>query len=135
MSSDLVLVDTSAWIEFFRKDQTGSVTAIEVERLLSEDLLVTTEPVLFELAAGAKSKKSLGQLREMFSSFHEAKVNDHVWLQATENVFALRSKGYTIPLADHLLAAASMLFGIPLLHLDKHFEQIASVVPLKQHVP
>jgi predicted nucleic acid-binding protein len=135
MSSDLVLVDTSAWIEFFRKDQADSVTAIEVERLLSEDLVVTTRPVLFELAAGAKSKKSLEKLRGMFSSFHEARVTEHVWSAATDNVFALRSNGFTVPLADHLIAAVSISYGISLMHLDKHFEQIASVVPLKQHVP
>lgn len=134
MSSDLVLVDTSAWIEFFRKDQKGSVTAIEVERLLSEDLVVTTEPVLVELAAGVRGKKSLAQLVEMFSSFHDAKVTEQVWSAATENVFLMSSRGYTIPLADHLIATVSMSYELPLLHLDKHFGQIASVLSLKEHV-
>ena len=134
MSSVFVLVDTSAWIEFFRKDQTGSMTAIEVERLLSEDLVVTTEPVLMEPAAGVRGKKSLTQLVEMFSSFHDAKVTEQIWSVATENVFAMSSSGYTIPLADHLIAAASMLYKIPLLHLDKHFKRIASMLPLKEHV-
>jgi len=135
MSDGVVLVDTSAWIEFFRKDQTGSVIAVEVERLLCEDLIVTTEPVLVELAAGVRSKKSLAQLREMFPSFHEARVTEQVWSAATENVYLLSSKGSTIPLADHLIAAVSMSYRIPLLHLDKHFGQIASVLPLEEHVP
>jgi predicted nucleic acid-binding protein len=134
MSSDLVLVDTSAWIEFFRKDQKGSITAIEVERLLSEDLVVATEPVLVELAAGVRDKKSLAQLVEMFSSFHDARVTEQVWSAATENVFLLRSRGYTIPLADHLIATVAISYGLPLLHLDKHFGQIASVLSLKEHV-
>lgn len=135
MSNSIVLVDTSAWIEFLRKDQTGSVIAIEVERLLSEDLVVTTDPVPVELAAGVRSRKSLAQLREMFSSFHEARVTRQVWSAATENIFLVSSKGFTIPLADHLIAAVSMSYGIPLLHLDKHFGQIASVLSLEEHTP
>lgn len=128
-----MLVDTSAWIEFFRKDQAGSVIAIEVERLLSEDLIVTTEPVLMELAAGTRDKKSFRKLKEMFSSFHEAKVTEHVWSVATDNIFLVSTKGLIIPLADHLIAAVSMTYNIPLLAFDKHFEHMASVLPLKLH--
>lgn len=133
MNDDLILIDTSAWIEFFRRDKSVSITGIEVERLLSQDLVVTTEPVLVELAAGAKSKKSLNELKEMFSSFHTARVTEQVWSETTENIFSLGSRGYTVPLSDVVIATVSMAYRLPLLHQDKHFKSIASVLQLEEH--
>jgi predicted nucleic acid-binding protein len=56
----VILVDTSAWIEFLRG--TESATCREVDRLLGTEIAVT-DPVLMEVLAGARDDKHLRDLR------------------------------------------------------------------------
>jgi predicted nucleic acid-binding protein len=56
------LIDTSAWVEYFRA--TGSPANLEVRRLLQERpaSVVTTEPVVMELLAGAADERVSQQI-------------------------------------------------------------------------
>ncbi|HXA28806.1 MAG TPA: PIN domain-containing protein [Candidatus Angelobacter sp.] len=56
----MILVDSSAWIEFLR--DTGSPACDEVDRLLDRELALT-ELVLMEVLAGARDDGNLHQLR------------------------------------------------------------------------
>ena len=49
----MIVIDTSAWIEYFRA--TGSPAAVEVRRLLTEhaDRVVMCEPIAMEILSGA----------------------------------------------------------------------------------
>lgn len=133
MDNSLVLVDTSAWIEFYRKDSADSEIAGQVQHLIREDRVVTTEPVLLELAAGAKERKKLKKLRDTFSLFHLAQIRDDVWHDAVDNMFALRGKGITIPTVDVLIGTAALNYDLYLIHLDRHYQSMAEVLPLKEY--
>ncbi len=52
----MILVDTSAWIEYFRA--TGSAAAIEVRRLLSDATgqIAVCEPIAVEILCGATNE-------------------------------------------------------------------------------
>ncbi|WP_075904926.1 PIN domain-containing protein [Mycobacterium tuberculosis] len=49
----MILIDTSAWVEYFRA--TGSIAAVEVRRLLSEEAarIAMCEPIAMEILSGA----------------------------------------------------------------------------------
>ena len=62
---DLVLVDTSAWIDFFSR--TGSRTLkARLRRLLDGDNVATTGPVVLELLQGCRSEPEREQLERYF---------------------------------------------------------------------
>ena len=133
MHDGLVLVDTSAWIEFFRKDSSCSDIAVQVQHLIREDRVVTTEPVLLELAAGVRTNRKLKELKEFFGLFHLVRVGDDIWRGAVDNMFALRRKGATIPALDVLIGTTAMFYDLYLLHLDGHYQSMAEVLPLKEY--
>ena len=132
MDNSLVLVDASAWIEFYKKDSADSNIGEQVQHLIREDRIATTEPVLLELAAGVKSLKKLKELRDTFSLFHLAQIGDVIWHDAVDNMFTLRRKGITIPAIDVLIGTAAITYDLYLIHSDKHYQSMAEILPLKE---
>jgi len=60
----VVLIETSAWIEFLR--DTGSSVCVRVDELLGEDMAIC-EPVRMEILAGARDDKHLNDLRRLLA--------------------------------------------------------------------
>ncbi len=64
----MILVDTSAWVEFDRK--TGSPAALRVRELVARGTAgAITEPVVMEVLAGAKNLRRREDLRRLLQSF------------------------------------------------------------------
>lgn len=61
---DVILVDTSAWIEFLRN--TGSSTCNRVDALLESEI-ATCDAVRMEVLAGARDERHLGSLRGLLA--------------------------------------------------------------------
>jgi predicted nucleic acid-binding protein len=117
-----VLVDTSAWIEFFRdRDQR---VASAVDALLEAGTAVLAGPVLAELTQGARSRReqrAVARLREVLE-YVESEQTD--WETAGRSARRLRRDGQTIPLIDTLLATVARRHRLPVLTTDKHFERL-----------
>src|SRR5450756_1471348 len=100
--SDLVLIDSSAWIEFFndRKSRDVKVSA-EVRRVMEDDRAATTEPIFVEIATGAKGKRQLDSWRKVFSVLRLYSVKTAIWLKSADNGYKLARRGicllYTSP--------------------------------------
>ena len=58
----MILIDTSAWIEFLR--DTGSSMCLRTDGLLGDDIAIC-EPVRMEMLAGARDDKHLNDLRRL----------------------------------------------------------------------
>lgn len=127
----MILVDTSAWIEYQRA--TGSA----VDRRLTESIaageaLATTGLVLLELLAGARDEQQARDLRRLldrcrFLALEEP--SDHEVGAALYR--ACRREGTTVRrLPDCLIAAVAIRTGSSLLHLDTDFDAIARHAPL-----
>lgn len=130
--SGRVLVDTSAWIDFFRKKEPCHGTVLS---LLSEERICCAGIILAELIQGAKSEKELDVLRDFVSVFEFLPEGTNVWQAAGELSFSLRRKGKTVGLSDCLIAVMAMQSDVHLLSLDAHFEQIRQHAELKLHSP
>ncbi|HUJ64202.1 MAG TPA: PIN domain-containing protein, partial [Acidimicrobiales bacterium] len=60
----MILIDTSAWIEFLR--DTGSAVCTRVDTLLDDDI-ATCHPIRMELLAGARDEQHLSDLRGLLA--------------------------------------------------------------------
>ncbi|MEX2548820.1 MAG: PIN domain nuclease [Nitriliruptoraceae bacterium] len=126
-----VLVDTSAWVEYLRG--TGSPHNDWIRgAILAERPLAWTEPVFYELIAGAGSPRRVGDLRALLLRgpiFGVEGLQD--WEDAAQLYRSARSKGLTVRSSiDCLIAAVALRTGSPLLALDRDFEALAQVSDL-----
>lgn len=127
--SDRALVDTSAWISFFRKDE--SVASRRVKQLLQVGEPLTTGLVTAELIRGAVSNAKLGVLDDLFSSIGHLETKEADFRSAGEMGHRLARKGLTLGIVDLMIAQIAIGHAVPLLTLDRHFELIARHAPLR----
>jgi predicted nucleic acid-binding protein len=128
----LTLVDSSAWIEYFRR--TESSVDLKLDELLKEEAeLVTTEPVLMELLAGARDPAEETVVRRTLATCRVVMVEGpRDWERAAAIYVAGRRQGRIIRRhIDCLIAAVAIRAGVPLLARDRDYEAIAELAPLR----
>lgn len=119
----MILIDTSAWVEFLR--DTGSTVCLRVEALLDEDI-ATCHPVRMELLAGARDEQHLGDLRGLLARASLIPTDPADYEQAAALYRACRRGGETVrKLIDCLIGAAAIRASVPVLHADGDFEVLA----------
>jgi hypothetical protein len=125
---DKILVDTSAWIEFFRKKEPYYSVVLE---LLDNDMVCCMGIVLAELLQGAKSEKELNTIKEFLHVFDFLPESVKSWEKAGELSYALKQKGKAIGLSDCYIAVLTRSSNVRLLTLDKHFDVLKKEIELK----
>jgi predicted nucleic acid-binding protein len=121
-----VLVDTSAWVEYLRG--TGSAHNRWIRAAIRAEVpLLWTEPILYELTAGAGSPRRVEELRALLLRGPMVAVDGlQDWEDAAQLYRTARSKGLTVRSSiDCLIAAVALRTGSPLLALDRDFEALA----------
>jgi predicted nucleic acid-binding protein len=125
----LILVDTSAWVEFLRG--TGSRACDRVDELLDSDI-ATCDPVRMEVLAGARDDAHLIALRGLLARAVVLPTEPVHYEQAAALYRACRSRGRTVRrLIDCLIAAVALSAGAGLLATDSDFELLAEHSPLQ----
>jgi len=128
----MILIDTSAWIEYFRG--TGSPAAVEVRRLLSSDAeqIVMCEPVAMEILAGAVDDDRYDKLERLVNGLPSLKVDDAVDFRSAAAIYrSARRAGQTIrSINDCLIAAVALRHGARIIHRDVDFEAISAITDL-----
>lgn len=122
----MVLVDTSAWIEFLRA--TGSPVHLQVRRLIETGArLSTTDVVLMEVVAGARDERRAETLRRFLLGFHYSPLHGLQDFEAAAMLYRdCRRRGFTPrALNDCLVAAVALREGHEVLHHDRDFDGIA----------
>ncbi len=122
---DKVLVDTSAWIEFFRKKEPWYSA---VSGLMDDKRVCCAGIILAELIQGAKSEKELKVLRDFRHVFEFLAESVDLWQAAGELSNKLQREGRSVGLSDCYLAVAAKTARLKLLTLDKHFDIIKGAV-------
>jgi predicted nucleic acid-binding protein len=118
------LADTSAWVEFLRG--TGSSTNVALREGVRDELVVTTDPVIMEVLAGARTPAEEEQLAALIATARRIACERADYVEAARIHRACRSHGEQVrSMVDCLIAAVAIRSGIPLLHADRDFETIA----------
>jgi predicted nucleic acid-binding protein len=119
----MVLVDTSAWIEFLR--DTGSPVCERVDALLGEET-VTCHAVWMEVLAGARDERHLGHLRGLLARATLIPTHPTDYEEAAALYRACRRQGGTVrKILDCLIAALAMRSESTVLHCDHDFDVLA----------
>jgi len=119
----MILIDTSAWVEFFRK-KGNPQTKNRVASLLSSDSAAYTCPVLMELSAGARETAELELISETLSLCQRFVFQPEYWERAASIERTLRQRGVTVPRDDILVATVAFENQLVLLCRDAHFNLI-----------
>ncbi len=127
----MILVDTSAWVEFLR--DTGSDVCNAVDRLLDADLAIC-DAVSMEVLAGARDERHLIQLRGLLARATMLPTTPDDYELAASMYRSCRTHGETVrKLIDCLIAAVAVRSGATVLHADVDFEALARHTELRLH--
>jgi predicted nucleic acid-binding protein len=119
----MVLIDTSAWIEFLRN--TGSPACNQVESLLAGEPFVC-EPVTMEILAGARDEVHLAELRRLLARCVTLQTTSGDYEFAAAVYRECRRNGRTPrKITDCLIAAVAIRHDVALLHHDRDFESLS----------
>jgi predicted nucleic acid-binding protein len=125
-----VLVDTSAWIEFFRISGDPRIRE-DISRLLDENAVLLCGIVLTEILKGARSDKEYRELEDRLSTLPYLETPETIWKKIGRFASNLLRRGVQVPTADLLIAFIAIENRVPLMHQDKHFSILARHTNLK----
>lgn len=117
-----ILVDTSVWIDFFRKPETE--IGEKIVKHLKRGTVSTCGVVVFEVLQGAADPKEFDFLEENLKGLHFLEATEDVFLAAGRTSFDLRKKGTTLPLSDILIATLAISNQQTVWTKDHHFKKI-----------
>lgn len=127
----MILVDTSAWIEFLR--DTDSEVCNAVDRLLDADL-ATCDAVSMEVLAGARDERHLIQLRGLLARATMLPTAPADYDVAASMYRSCRTRGETVrKLIDCLIGAVAVRAEATILHADTDFVILARHTDLRIH--
>ena len=125
----MILVDTSAWIEFLR--DTDSTVCRRVDSLLAKRI-ATCDVVRMELLAGARDEQHLQQLRGLLARATHLPTEPVDYEHAATLFRACRQQGETVrKLADCLVASVAMRADVAVLHRDGDYDALARCTALR----
>jgi predicted nucleic acid-binding protein len=126
----LVLVDTSVWIETFRKPP-----GLDLRALVDIEEVVTCLPVVQEVLQGFRDEKAFQTAREAMLSLPivEKLMTESLFLEAVALYRTARRQGLTIRSSvDCLIAACALRHDLEVLHKDRDFATLSEVSALEQ---
>jgi predicted nucleic acid-binding protein len=127
----VILVDTSAWVEFLRG--TNSPVCEAVDRLLAGDIAIC-DAISMELLAGARDERHLGQLRGLLARATMLPTSPADYDSAASMYRACRVGGETVrKLIDCLIGAVAVSADAEVLHADGDFATLARHTDLRVH--
>ena len=119
----MILIDTSAWVEFLRG--TGSPICDRVEALLDGEI-ATCDAIRMEVLAGARDEHHLERLRRLLARATVLPTTPADYDEAAALFRRCRREGYTLRrLIDCLIASVAIRAAAPLLHNDADFDVLA----------
>jgi predicted nucleic acid-binding protein len=126
----MILVDTSVWIEVFRPKP-----ALDLERLVDFDEIVTCLPVIQEVLQGFSDEHAFRVAREAMLALPriESPLSTSVVLEAADLHRTAPRAGITVRSSiDCLIAACALRHDLEVLHRDRDYANLAKLGRLRQ---
>ena len=125
----MILVDTSIWIELFRRG--GD---LDLESVADMDEIVTCLPVIQEVLQGFDDQRAYRLAREAMFAFPivESPLSRELFELAVDLYRSARRAGLTVGSgADCLIAACALRNSLAVLHRDRDYDALARIAPLE----
>lgn len=120
----MILVDTSVWIEAFRRGTSDE--AVQLRRLLDAGEAAMSQPIRIELLSGAGAA-DLRRLRRVLSALPLLQPSAGVWERIEGWVEQAVRAGRRFAVADLLIAAVAAENEVALWSLDGDFAEMAAL--------
>lgn len=126
----MVVIDTSAWIEYFR----GGVPSIVrgVDSCLKHELVVVGDLIYCEVMQGIREARQRKEISALLLSLpcHDM-VGFEIANRAAENYRLMRARGVTVrKTIDVFIGTFCVQRGFQLLHFDRDFDHMAPYIGL-----
>lgn len=129
----MVIVDTSIWIELFRRD--GDPAAkLALGHLIKSRKAGLCGPVKMETLGGVVTSRQKA-LRQKLDLYPFVPENGDIWTQCAENYSRLRASGITAPWNDILISTIALASGSRIYTADNHFQLMAPIIGLRLYKP
>jgi predicted nucleic acid-binding protein len=117
----VILVDTSAWIEFFcGRDP----LATAVDGLIEANEVALCGPVLTEIRRGLRSRADRARVLPLLDGCHVLEQPRALWEEAGELGALLGRRGATVKSLDLLVAVYALSHGVAVLTRDSDFQRM-----------
>jgi predicted nucleic acid-binding protein len=123
------LVDSSVWIETFRKHR-----ALKIESHVNLEEVVTCLPVIQEVLQGFRDERAFRIAKESMLAFPivESPLTQQVYVEAVQLYRSSRRSGLTIRSGvDCLIAVCALRNGLTLIHKDRDYSTLAKICALE----
>lgn len=124
----MILVDTSVWIEYFRKKD--SPVTKRVQDLLDTDAVVLSRIAFLELLSGAK-KTEIPKLMRVFSAFPLYLPSEKAWTRIENWIQTALDQGQRFSATDLLIASTTVDHNAVLWSLDSDYKRMEKLGFLK----
>ncbi|MBZ0272946.1 PIN domain-containing protein [bacterium] len=123
MGADIegVFIDTSAWIDAFRDE--NSAAAATIGHLTQQGQALTGGPVLFEILRGLRPDERR-RVVPLLDAIPRLPFTEKDWTEAGALDMRLRSRGTTLPRLDVLIAHICLKNALPIYTPDRHFDAV-----------
>lgn len=125
----MILVDTSAWVEFDRA--TGSPADERLTALIADDArIAVTEPVIMEVVAGARDVARERDLRRLMLRFELVRFDAAVDFDAASRIYRMCRRNGVTPrgMIDCMIASVAHRTGATLLTADGDFDRVGRIM-------
>lgn len=131
-----VIVDTSVWSLFLRRDRTFNDEHVaELRELIRELRVQMIGPIRQELLSGIPSKAQFEQLKGHLAAFPDLELTTADYERAALFFNINRGKGIQGSNTDFLICAVSVHHDMAILTTDQDFTGFQKNIPIKLHKP
>ena len=116
-----VLIDTSVWIDYFRKKEN---VYQRVNELIDAGRVCCLKMIIAELIQGCKSEKEIQIMRDLAHVLPLLAESPDSWEKAGILSFQLRKAGKRIGLGDCYIATVAKENDATIYTFDRHFKEI-----------
>lgn len=125
---DKVLIDTSVWIEFFRKRE--SPVSLNIREWLKLNQVYYTGPIVVELYQGAKTNKEIRIINQLLDTIHYVDITREHYHHAGLTSQKAARDGKIFSTIDMIIAAVAHDENLSLFSLDHHFLEISHYIDI-----
>ncbi len=127
----MILVDTSAWVEFDRATG-GRVDTRLTDLIAGTDDVAVTEPVIMEVLAGARTDHREHDLRRLMQRFTLLRFDPTIDFDAAARIYRTCRRSGVTPrgMVDCLIAAVALRHGTNLLAADADLTRVGEIMSI-----
>lgn len=124
----MVLIDSSIWIEAFRRDGSQKVRE-QLSQLIDSGEAAWCPAIRLELWAGVGDERERSILQKFTAVVTDLPIGDEAWNRAITLAETGRRRGRTFPFPDFIIYACAKVHCVELLHQDRHFDLMNELFP------